>query len=509
MCLLSDYFLEAEKGKSAIGGPKKYSEQTFVRKSVKCWVRLKDVTAVVCAILPHLPIYHFKARPGDPSRSMAAPITSIYFDTPDFYCFRTRMQKEEGATLVRVRWYGNSDPTREVYVERKLHHESWVQEKSAKSRFPLPADRVLSFFHDPKGKGKAVSAASDAEDRAGAPRSNKPPKPLTAEEQQLMEEVRDFVAEHPIRPMVATKYLRAAFQLPEDNSVRVSLDTDLSMIRERVAWGQEWYVSDDRLLDSDVHRFPYAVLEIKLQGGEASRPPWVTALLDSELLIPVEKFSKFGHGCAVLYNRQVPLLPYWFQGREAEFVREQADDTTESIAGAVGEVMERRASRKRESSNPAAASQREQDEEQGGAEDGGVLGAVSSFCCGLLPDEGSRQLEKGKVKIEPKTYFANERTYLQWFNAGSVLGSLSVAMLHLPGKSYVGGLLFLPVAVAIMLYALSTFQLRLRLLRRRRMEGYHDAWGPTLLTLLLALGIVISTVFSLVSRLSRTPASTS
>jgi SPX domain protein involved in polyphosphate accumulation len=232
------------------------------------------------------------------------------------------MQKEEGATLIRVRWYGNSDPTREVYVERKLHHESWVQEKSAKSRFPLPADRVLSFFHDPKGKGKAASAAPEADDRASAARSSKPPKPLTAEELQLMEEVRGFVAEHPIRPMVATKYLRAAFQLPDDNSVRVSLDTDLSMIRERVAWGQEWYVSDDRLLDSDVHRFPYAVLEIKLQGGEASRPPWVSALLDSELLIPVEKFSKFGHGCAVLYNNQVPLLPYWFQGREAEFVRE-------------------------------------------------------------------------------------------------------------------------------------------------------------------------------------------
>jgi hypothetical protein len=73
-------------------------------------------------------------------------------------------------------------------------------------------------------------------------------------------------------------------------------------------------------------------------------------------------------------------------------------------------------------------------------------------------------------------------TFLQWFNAGSVLGSLSVAMLHLPGKSYIGGLLFLPVGVSIMLYALSSYQLRLRLLRRRRMEGYHDAWGPTVLT---------------------------
>lgn len=52
--------------------------------------------------------------------------------------------------------------------------------------------------------------------------------------------------------------------------------------------------------------------------------------------------------------------------------------------------MERRASRKRESSNLSAATQREQEEDQAGAEDSGILGAVSGFCCGLLPDEGSR-----------------------------------------------------------------------------------------------------------------------
>jgi hypothetical protein len=52
--------------------------------------------------------------------------------------------------------------------------------------------------------------------------------------------------------------------------------------------------------------------------------------------------------------------------------------------------MERRASRKRESSNPTTVSQREQAEDQAGADDSGVLGAVSGFCCGLLPDEGSR-----------------------------------------------------------------------------------------------------------------------
>lgn len=69
---------------------------------------------------------------------------------------------------------------------------------------------------------------------------------------------------------------------------------------ERVDFEREWYVPPERLLESDLHRFPFAVLEVKLQEEqEAVRPAWVTNLMASPLLIPAEKFSKFCHGCAV------------------------------------------------------------------------------------------------------------------------------------------------------------------------------------------------------------------
>ena len=49
-------------------------------------------------------------------------------------CYKTRMEKHEGAQLIRIRWYGNERPKEgeEVFVERKLHHESWVREQSTK-----------------------------------------------------------------------------------------------------------------------------------------------------------------------------------------------------------------------------------------------------------------------------------------------------------------------------------------------------------------------------------------
>jgi SPX domain protein involved in polyphosphate accumulation len=69
---------------------KKYSESLFTRKSVKYWIRLQDITEVICKIIPNLPIYVFKKEKDKEVHSIAAPITSIYFDSPDFFCYRSR-----------------------------------------------------------------------------------------------------------------------------------------------------------------------------------------------------------------------------------------------------------------------------------------------------------------------------------------------------------------------------------------------------------------------------------
>ena len=36
-------------------------------------------------------------------------------------------KRAQGASLIRIRWYDNKDS--ELFVERKIHHESWVQEQ--------------------------------------------------------------------------------------------------------------------------------------------------------------------------------------------------------------------------------------------------------------------------------------------------------------------------------------------------------------------------------------------
>lgn len=86
---------------------------------------------------------------------------------------------------------------------------------------------------------------------------------------------------------------------------------------------------------------------------------------------------------------------------------------------------------------------------------------------------------KDGKKIEPKTYFANERTYLQWFNAAAMLGSVSLGLVGLTATSRVIGLIFLPISVCLMLYALFMYHKRLRSIEERRSDGFHDPYGPT------------------------------
>jgi SPX domain protein involved in polyphosphate accumulation len=79
-------------------------------------------------------------------------------------------------------------------------------------------------------------------------------------------------------PHLRTEYQRSAWQAYDNNTVRVSLDEDMLLIRERDApmtlgdWCSRAGL-DAPLPTRDVVRFPYGILEIKLQ---VEAPEWLT-----------------------------------------------------------------------------------------------------------------------------------------------------------------------------------------------------------------------------------------
>lgn len=118
-----------------------------------------------------------------------------------------------------------------------------------------------------------------------------------------------------------TEYLRSAWQAYDDNAVRFSFDENMLLLREGAATrngSSDWCSPLESLAQrpaSDAVRFPYAILEVKLQDRKAS-PAWVHELKTSGVLVEVPKFSKFLHGVALLQPEQIRELPSWFVWRE-------------------------------------------------------------------------------------------------------------------------------------------------------------------------------------------------
>lgn len=312
------------KGDSAAGG----GQANFVRQTTKYWVHPDNVTELKLIILKHLPVLVFNA--GKEFDQQDSAITSIYYDNPDKWdLYEGRLKKTEGAEAIRLRWYGGMQ-SETIFVERKTHREDWTGEKSVKARFSLKEKNVNSYL-----KGELLPAAIFEKARKEGKKSEK----AIAEDERLASEVQYSVLKKGYKPVCRSFYNRTAFQLPADARVRISLDTELTMVREdnldgRNRSGDNWRRMDigvdwpfSQLPADDVVRFPYAVLEVKLQTQMGQEPPeWVRQLISSHLVEAVPKFSKFIHGTACLFPDRINLLPFWMPQMDVDIRKPQSHD---------------------------------------------------------------------------------------------------------------------------------------------------------------------------------------
>ncbi|KAL8271538.1 hypothetical protein Esti_004573 [Eimeria stiedai] len=372
LSLLWGKFRSKQEGKQ-LGSEAWKPPETFVRTTTKYWIRPENIVRAQCLIVRHLPFLVFGTSDKDleasllgakackeghqlPSSNLAPTqmVASVYFDSADAYSYERRIRRFEGAQLLRFRWYGtnNNGPDEEIFIERKTHHESWSGQSSTKERFVVPQRLVAPYmllrrsakellleasgFQPPvlpcksavaspteaSSKGppnaqEASAATNDAVQEAASAfiAKNRKLKKAVA----LGEEIQDEIAEHELQPMLRTSYLRAAFQLATSNEVRISLDTNLCMVNEYRPQRHDeastnWCRLADELLGKDeVVRFPYAILEVKVQ--QQPPPAWVESMLVLSDATLVYKFSKFQHGMAFLHREKISsgLLPHWLQ----------------------------------------------------------------------------------------------------------------------------------------------------------------------------------------------------
>lgn len=126
-----------------------------------------------------------------------------------------------------------------------------------------------------------------------------------------------------------------------------------------------------------------------------------------------------------------------------------------------------------------------------------------------------------RTRIEPKTFFANERTFLSWLTVAVMVMFMGLTLLDgsglnpgvVPGRtggtggsskcddgqcmaSRISGALISPVALLLIIYALYMYRKRSIQILRRETVRYDDQRGPILLTVLLVGVLVISVVIS-------------
>ncbi|AYU76464.1 catalytic subunit of the vacuolar transporter chaperone 4, putative [Leishmania donovani] len=288
--------------------------QVFDRRSVKYWVHLQDLPFVIARIVPHLPLSTFKdtykesKEKGVPFR-LFSPVSSVYYDNNKFLFYHRRLERIEGSTLIRMRWYSDTyaedwnalQEDDNVFMEIKVHHEAWSGERSNKRRFAIKEKEVDAFVH---AQLSLLPAVEKLKRRNASEEEQEAFKSLSAE-------ILSKIHAYDLKPVLRTQCGRAAFQRGADQRVRVSIDTDLRMSAEDFGLDHHWRYTGG---DSPVSHFPYAVVEVKLQCAENERiAPWIEELMGCRYMESVPKFSKYAHGIASLYGHTsfISMVPYW------------------------------------------------------------------------------------------------------------------------------------------------------------------------------------------------------
>ncbi|KAK9172415.1 hypothetical protein cmbei_500310 [Cryptosporidium meleagridis] len=302
--------------------------ETFLRNTTKYWVHPNNVVSAKVGIIRYVPYLifgisnseletlldpymciegHNVVDPKTIEESQA--ITSVYLDNMNAECYYNRISRFEDAQLFRLRWYGSNSGSKEkeIFMERKTHHESWTGEKSAKERFSLAQKYVFGYL---KGKFNVDNLIKE-----GIFHTKKNQEKENVEKSiNLAKEIQNYIINNKLQPFVRTSYLRAAFQNQDNNQVRFSIDTNLCMVNEYISDGHQnepWCrLAEEVLSKNEVTRFPFAILEVKLQSEQ---PIWVSEMLKRCNATLVYKFSKFQHGMAILHKDKVSIFPHWIE----------------------------------------------------------------------------------------------------------------------------------------------------------------------------------------------------
>ncbi|KAF9976605.1 vacuolar transporter chaperone [Actinomortierella ambigua] len=361
----------------------------FVSKKTSFWVHPDNIMDLKMLILKYLPLVVYEPTPALNSShrstsqlcdrlSSESPVSTVYLDNADLDLFMSHVEHQDREETIRLRWYGAEQ--KQIWVERQQQHHQRSTSGSllpttVTAASPSTATTASSSSQSStlggRGEDNTTSSVGDGGDDALGPNTvfkhrfpikakhvpsllrgeanvDKIVNQLRLQTHKSESEVQAFkdktravqaqIQKRGLVPVVQTFFNRTAFQVPGDYRVRITLDTEVAMVREfndhrcgclkRGEACPHWRRTDIQAADypfpfvkkDDLTLFPYAIMSIRTLTDDPHEdvPAWVDRIAQSHLVEMVPNFTKDQHAIATLYEYQAGLLPFWLSDMDRD-----------------------------------------------------------------------------------------------------------------------------------------------------------------------------------------------
>eukprot|EP01124_Arcella_intermedia_P010199 TRINITY_DN1672_c0_g1_i1.p1 TRINITY_DN1672_c0_g1~~TRINITY_DN1672_c0_g1_i1.p1 ORF type:complete len:972 (+),score=260.36 TRINITY_DN1672_c0_g1_i1:160-2916(+) len=509
--------------------------QEYKTKTAKFWVRKADMVKVKAIIVKHIPAIKWANDADVPieDKTDSRKYTSVYMDNDKFTFYKQIFEEENGATQFRVEWYDEDSDF--SYLEEKVFRD-WNTNSTTDMRFQIKDKYIGPFLRGEwsyEALGQKLLKKGEINEEQ------------YEETNKIASGMQKILVANEMKGVLRSEYQRCVYH-DQNMGLRMVIDDDLLLFRERTEKGR-WTKVANITSPKDQTQFPFAILQIKYVD---KFPDWLEDFQRSSVLIRIEgHFSKFLYGIAKFYPDQLRAnkltIPPWFKSFEKSH-RELKKrygawffDKEKSAPVDPGEISK---SKKKKKKKPSYSSSDEDELRSHGLvaldmedddDDEVASSAGLSRHKSLIQDDdddvpliGARKSKASKssnssadvsirrlpqppptkpteikpvrvpIKVEPKTFFANERTLLQWLNSVVVLSTVALALIGLGDNSArLSGLIILPIALCFALYALVMYHIRRTSIREHKPSpAYDDKIGPYVLVFVFILATIVSVV---------------
>ena len=523
--------------------------------SHKFWVHPENLLEVKTVILRRLPVLVYNPQPGVEAEGSAPDpsITSIYFDNSQLALYTKKVEQTQGdRPSLRLRWYGRLASTPTIWVERKTMRDDDVAHEA---RVALKEKHVHDFLRGEYHLEKTIRKMEEREATNGGGAIAAPA--LREDVADIQALIRRLELQPVLRARYTRMAFqipgddRARISLDTDlafvredalDTVRPCRDPDAwhraDIDGETTAGGSRGGNGGDpfaAVRKGEVGRFPFAVLEIKLRHA-SRRPEWIEELMHSHLVQAAPRFSKFVHGVAQLFDDYVNTFPSWLPEIDTDIRRDPRQAFEEEQAqkqkardeeSAVGSFLKASASSRPHAPAshlispvgspdvPASSPRRESHiDDAVPSLDETVNAHARNALPGLSTSKyaqarrGRPRLpsgveeprfwlkDQGEVRVEPKVWLANQRTFIKWQHISVLLASLSLGLYNAagPGNPVARALAvaYTAVAAAAGVWGYFVYMWRQRMIAQRSGRDLDAVAGPVVVCVGLAAALVLN-----------------